>query len=113
MNLPTIRLTIALCGLGAALPAAAADVRAQLTPDLIYNHCLTAGVGSQTEGTFMLPGGRVTGTVLCTDADVAASNIALTYRGDDDDDGDGHRRGSPNSSDGGEEVGEAGTGQAG
>jgi hypothetical protein len=90
MNVPTLRLAVALCSLGAALPAAAADVRAQLTPDLIYNHCRTAGVGSQTEGTFMLPSGRVTGTVLCTDADIAASTMAPAYRGDDDE-GDDHR----------------------
>ena len=88
MNVPAIRLAVALCSLGAALPAAAADVRAQLTPDLIYNHCRTAGVGSEAEGTFMLPSGRVTGTVLCTDADVAASTAAPAYR---DDEGDDHR----------------------
>lgn len=99
MNVPTIRLTIALCGLGAALPAAAADVRAQLTPDLIYSHCVTAGVGSQTEGTFMLPGGRVTGTVLCTEADVAASGMSPAYH-DDDDDEDDHRGGSHDDDDG-------------
>lgn len=86
MNVPTIRLAIALCGLAAALPATASEVKGQLTPDLIYNHCRTAGVGSQTEGTFMLPGGRVTGTVLCTDADLAAANVPQTYRGHDDDD---------------------------
>ena len=88
MNAPTIRLAIALCSLGAALPAAAADIRGQLTPDLIYQHCKTAGVGSQTEGTFMLPGGRVTGTVRCTQADLAVSNIPTSRHGDDDDDDD-------------------------
>lgn len=86
MNVPTIRLAVALCSLGAALPAAAADIRAQLTPDLIYQHCQTAGVGSETEGTFMLPGGRVTGTVLCTEGDLAASNRPAARGGDDDDD---------------------------
>ena len=86
MNAPTIRLAIALCSLGAALPAAAGDIRAQLTPDLIYQHCQAAGVGSQTEGTFMLPGGRVTGTVLCTAADLAASNMLAARHGDDEDD---------------------------
>lgn len=88
MNAPTIRLTIALCSLGAALPAAAADIRGQLTPDLIYQHCKTAGVGSEIEGTFMLPGGRVTGTVLCTEADLAASNMLAVRHGDDEDDDD-------------------------
>lgn len=88
MNAPTIRLAIALCSLGAALPAAAEDVRARLTPDLIYDHCRSAGVGSQTEGTFMLRDGRVTGTVLCTDADVSASNMASPNRDRDDDDDD-------------------------
>lgn len=81
-----------LCGagiIGTALPAAAADVRAQLTPDLIYQHCTAAGVGSEVEGTFMLPGGRVTGTILCTADDIAAANAAPPrgFRGDDDDDG--------------------------
>lgn len=90
MNVPTIRLAIALCSLGAALPAAAEDVRTDLTPELIYSHCRSAGVGSQTEGTFMLPGGRVTGTVLCTEADVAASNMPSPNREGDDDDDD-HR----------------------
>ena len=102
MNVPTIRLAVALCSLGAAVPAAAADVRAQLTPDLIYNHCLTAGIGSQTEGTFMLPSGRVTGTVLCNDADVAASNMAPIDRGYDDE-RDDHRGGSHNYGDDGED----------
>ena len=87
MNAPTIRLAVVLCSLGAALPASAGDIRAQLTPDLIYNPCRTAGVGSETEGTFMLPSGRVSGTVLCTEADLAASNMAASaHRGDDDDD---------------------------
>ncbi|WP_316358172.1 hypothetical protein [Devosia sp.] len=86
MNAPTIRLTIALCSLGAALPAAAADIRGQLTPDLIYQHCKTAGVGSETEGTFMLPGGRVTGTVLCTQADLVAPSLPASRHGDDEDD---------------------------
>ena len=94
MNTPTIGIAIVLCSLGAALPALAGDVRAQLTPDLIYSHCQAAGVGSQTEGTFMLPGGRVTGTVLCTEADLAAANMMAPtqYGEDDDDDGDNHRR---------------------
>lgn len=92
MNAPTIRLAVALCSLGAALPASAEDVRAQLTPDLIYNHCQTAGVGSETEGTFMLPNGRVTGTVLCSEADLAASKMAASsHRGDDDDDNEDDR----------------------
>jgi len=91
MNSPTIGLAIALCSLGAALPASAAEIRDQLTPDLIYNHCQTAGVGSQTEGTFMLPSGRVTGTVLCTAADLATVNMPAPARGDDDDDDDDHR----------------------
>lgn len=93
MNGPAIGIALVLCSLGAASPALAADVRAQLTPDLIYSHCQTAGVGSQSEGTFMLPGGRVTGTVLCTDADLAAANrLAPTQYGDDEDGDDSHRR---------------------
>lgn len=91
MNASTIGIAIVLGSLGVAAPALAGDVRAQLTPDLIYSHCQAAGVGSQTEGTFMLPGGRVTGTVLCTEADLAAANMmAATQYGDDEDDDDDH-----------------------
>ena len=88
MKAPAIRLAIALCGIGAALPASAADIRSQLTPDRIYAHCQTAGLGSETEGTFMLPGGRVTGSVLCTEADMAAPTggpLAQRRDGHDDD----------------------------
>lgn len=88
MNAPTIRLAVVLCSMGAALPASAGDIRAQLTPDLVYNHCRTAGVGSETEGTFMLPSGRVSGTVLCTEADLAVSNMAASAHRGDDDEGD-------------------------
>ena len=89
MSLTTIRLAVALCSLGVALPASAADIRAQLTPDLIYNHCQLAGVGSETEGTFMLPSGRVTGTVLCNESDLSAPTMAaLNQHGDDDQDDD-------------------------
>ena len=83
-----------LCGFsvlaGAVSPASATDVRAQLTPDLIYDHCLAAGLGSETEGTFMLPGGsRITGTVLCTSEDlVAAKARPLRHHDDDDDEGE-------------------------
>ena len=90
MNASTIRIAVALCGLCTALPAMAGDIRAQLTPDLIYSHCRTAGVGSQTEGTFMLPSGRVTGTVLCTEADLAAATMPAGASEDDDED---HRDG--------------------
>ena len=84
-------LAATLCGFGvlagAAVPAAAADVRAELTPELIYDHCLAAGVGSETEGTFMLSGGqRVTGTVLCTPEDLTAAKARPSRHGDDDDD---------------------------
>lgn len=97
MNASSIRIAVALCSLCIALPAMAGDIRAQLTPDLIYSHCRAAGVGSQTEGTFMLPGGRVTGTVLCTEADLAAANMmAPTYRRDDDHRDDRSSRGSRN-----------------
>lgn len=69
----------------ATFPAAAADVRAELTPDLIYDHCVAAGVGSETEGTFMLPGGRrISGTVHCTAEDLLASK-AKPSRHDGDD----------------------------
>lgn len=84
-------LAATVCGFyalaGAALPASAADVRAELTPDLIYDHCLAAGVGSEAEGTFMLPGGaRISGTVLCTAEDVSATKAKSSRRHDDDDD---------------------------
>lgn len=84
-------LAAAVCGLGVlgALPASAADVRGELTPDLIHDHCLSAGVGSETEGIFMLPGGRrVTGTVLCTAEDLAAAKAKPTRHDDDEDDDD-------------------------
>ncbi|UJW85004.1 hypothetical protein [Devosia sp. SL43] len=92
MNASSIRFAVALCSLGAALPALAGDVRAQLTPDLIYSHCQAAGVGSQTEGTFMLPGGRVTGTVMCTEADLAVANMHAGVSEDDDEDHRGGQR---------------------
>lgn len=87
-------LAATVCGLcalaGATLPASAADVRAELTPDLIYDHCLAAGVGSEAEGTFMLPGGgRVSGTVLCTAEDLVATKAKPARHHDDDDDDDG------------------------
>lgn len=73
-----------------ALPAFATDVRAQLTPELIYDHCLASGVGTETEGTFMLPGGqRLTGTVRCTADDLAVPNTTATRRQHRDDDDDG------------------------
>lgn len=87
MSLSRTSLIIAICSLGTTLPAWANDIRDQLTPDLIYQHCRAAGVGSETEGTFMLPGGRVTGSVRCSEADLAASNgMAAGRHGDDDDD---------------------------
>ncbi len=86
MNAHKIRLAIAVCSLGAAIPATAADIRAQLAPELISNHCRTHGIGSEIEGTFMLPSGRVTGTVLCTDADLAVPQTSASGRHDDDDD---------------------------
>lgn len=94
MHASSIRIAVALCSLCTVLPAMAGDIREQLTPDLIYSHCQTAGVGSQTEGTFMLPGGRVTGTVLCTEADLASANMMAPTRfgEDEDDDDDNHRR---------------------
>ncbi|KKB86395.1 hypothetical protein VW29_02170 [Devosia limi DSM 17137] len=88
MNTSTIGIAVVLCSLSAALPALAGDVRAQLTPDLIYSHCQAAGVGSQTESTFMLPGGRVTGTVLCTEADLVAANMMAPTQYGEDEDGD-------------------------
>lgn len=77
-----------ICLLG-ALPAAAADIRGQLTPDLIYDHCRAAGVGSEAEGTFMLPDGRrITGTVLCTAEDLVAAKAKPSRHREDDDEED-------------------------
>lgn len=105
MTKTIITLAATVCGLGVlgALPASAADVRGELTPDLIYDHCLSAGVGSETEGIFMLPGGRrVTGTVLCTAEDLAAAKAKPTRHDDDEDDDD------EDDDDGGEEHEDAG-----
>ena len=99
MNTSTIRFAVALCSLGAALPASAGDIRAQLPPELIYSHCQKAGVGSETEGTFMLPSGRITGSVLCTQEDLVASKMAPARRYDDDED---HGRLDDEDDDGGE-----------
>lgn len=84
-------LAATLCGIGvlagAAFPAYAADVRDKLTPELIYDHCLAEGVGSETEGTFMLSGGqRLTGTILCTPEDLTAAKAMPLRHGDDEDD---------------------------
>lgn len=89
----TSSLVAALLG-GAVLgpfPAVAADVRAELTPDLIYDHCVAAGVGSEIEGTFMLPGGRrVSGTVLCAAEDIVPPKGMASRHGDSDDDDNDH-----------------------
>ncbi len=77
-----------------AAPAMASDVRAQLPSEVIAQHCLANGVGSNTEGRFMLPGGqRVTGSVLCTDADMKASPMRVGQYDDDEDDDHGPRHG--------------------
>jgi hypothetical protein len=69
-----------------AWPALAADVRSQLTPELIYEHCQAAGLGSEAEGTVMLPEGRrISGTVLCTAEDLVAPKITGPRRHHDDD----------------------------
>lgn len=82
-----------ICVLG-ALPASAADIRGELTPELIYDHCQAAGVGSETEGTFMLPDGRrISGTVLCTAEDLVAAKAKPSRRHHDDDDDEGEDHG--------------------
>lgn len=71
---------------GLVAPGFAADVRAELTAELIWQHCTANGVGSTVEGVWMLPGGkRVTGTVTCTEADMVQPPMAMRH-GDDDDD---------------------------
>ncbi|WP_055046723.1 hypothetical protein [Devosia sp. A16] len=85
------RLAATACGicLLGALPAAAADIRGQLTPDLIYDHCRAAGVGSEAEGTFMLPDGRrINGTVLCTAEDLVAAKAKPSRHREDDEEED-------------------------
>lgn len=96
MTIRTIPLAAGLCCVTAlaAVPALAADVRGQLTPELIYEHCRAAGVGSETEGTFMLPGGqRLAGTVLCTAEDLVAPKLTATRGHGDDAEDDDHRGG--------------------
>jgi hypothetical protein len=91
MTRTIVRLAATACGICVlgALPASAADIRGELTPDLIYDHCLAAGVGSETEGIFMLPDGRrITGTVLCTAEDLAAAKAKPSRHRDDDEDDD-------------------------
>ena len=62
----------------------AADIRNELPANLIAEHCLAKGVGSNEEGVFLLPGGkRLTGSILCTDADMVAPPKAMS--GDDGD----------------------------
>jgi hypothetical protein len=74
----------------ATSPVLAADVRAQLTPELIWQHCAAHGVGSPVDGVWMLPNGeRVSGTITCTDADMVQPAGALMRRGDDDDEDEG------------------------
>lgn len=76
---------VALVGLTPAQSANAADIRTQLTPDVIAQHCLANGVGSNAEGVFLLPNGqRVSGSILCTAEDMVAPIKA--GRGHDDDD---------------------------
>ena len=75
-------------------PAFAGDVRAKLTPELIWQHCTVNGVGSEVEGVWMLPSGeRVSGTILCTEADLVKPAGAGMHRGDDDDEGEEHEGG--------------------
>ncbi|WP_423067781.1 hypothetical protein [Devosia sp. CN2-171] len=91
MTKTIVTIAATACGICvlAAVPASAADVRSELSPDLIYDHCLAAGVGSETEGIFMLPGGRrVTGTVLCTAEDLVVAKAKPSRQHDDDEDDD-------------------------
>ena len=83
----------ALFALGAATaPSSASDVRAQLSPDLIAQHCIANGDGSNVEGVFMTPArARIKGTVLCTSEDLKAPTTMSGQRsGDHDDDENEH-----------------------
>lgn len=67
--------------------ASGADIRSQLTPDLIAQHCIANGVGSNVEGVFMLADGtRLNGSILCAAEDMIAP--AKTTRQGDDDEGE-------------------------
>lgn len=84
----TLAGAAALYGIAPVRPASAADIRAQLTPELVVQHCLANGVGSNVEGGFILANGqRLTGSVLCGPEDMLAP--AKSARGHDDDDGEG------------------------
>ena len=79
----------ALFALGAATePVWASDVRDQLTPDLIAQHCIANGEGSNVEGVFLTAAGaRIKGSVLCTTEDLKAPVTMLGQKtGDHDDD---------------------------
>ena len=81
----------ALFALGAA-SSSASDVRTQLSPDLIAQHCIANGEGSNVEGVFMTSAGaRIKGSVLCTGEDLKAPIMMSGQKtGDHDDDENEH-----------------------
>ena len=80
----------ALFAFGAATAtSSASDVRAQLSPDLIAQHCIANGEGSNVEGVFMTPAGtRIKGSVLCTSEDLKAPIMMSGQKTGDHDDGE-------------------------
>jgi hypothetical protein len=61
----------------ATAPSSASDVRAQLSPDLIAQHCIANGEGSNVEAIFITAAGaRIKGSVLCTSEDLKVSVTA-------------------------------------
>jgi len=69
-------------------------VRAQLSPDLIAQHCIANGEGSNLEGVFMTSAGaRIKGSVLCTSEDLKAPATMLGQKtGGHDDDENEHEQ---------------------
>jgi hypothetical protein len=74
------------------LPATAADIRARLTPELVAQHCIANGVGSDVDAVFMLGSGeRLSGSVLCTAEDMVVP--PKPKGGNDDEDEDAYEQG--------------------
>ena len=85
----TLAAAAALYSLTFAPRAQGADIRAQLTPELIAQHCAANGIGSNVEGRFLLNNGqRLTGSVLCAGADMIT--LKKASRPDDEDNEGGY-----------------------
>ena len=90
---PYILITAAIATVGVLFlaaatvaPSMATDIRAELTPEMIAQHCLANGEGSNVEGTFMTSARvRLKGSVICTKDDMRAPASSFK-RGDDEGD---------------------------